>query len=420
MVCPSVPILLPLLTQTVKRRADKNLVNMPHLLYFFINFLIGNRVLPEPEHERGLQRALKVIELARKELPLTSKMAKALPDDFNLACKACWGTQGTGYETFYPDAMDVVKDDKDSNEPEAKRLKLDTDTEDATTAEESFVAKLKAENIQLLTSADITMADVAKDAIEDNIDPGVAADSIASGWGTDGGATWGASTSAENAQSVDAWETTHSSWAAADPHSLIPLLGPTTLPLTHTPGIVEWSVRRIKEIIPPPTVANKSAIPTDPDADPDPETVEAELIARFTRVVLTPWTGWEDPEDEEGQSAPRIFPSSRGPVVDPKDAAGVELEGDAAKPPTGGRKPHDPTKDDITIFVGASVLDTLSMGMGLGGTWVQLARQQEDFERPDGEEKPKKKKKKSKSKKSGARFWYMEELVMTLTSYHLV
>ncbi len=50
--------------------------------------------------------------------------------------------------------------------------------------------------------------------------------------------------------------------------------------------------------------------------------------------------------------------------------------------------------------------------MGLGGSWIQMARRQ-DFESQAD------KKKKKKGKKSDDRFWYMCSLMTVLTSYHL-
>lgn len=416
---------------------------MPHIVYFFVKFLIVNRVLREPEQKSSLQRALKLVELARKELPLTSKMAKALPDEFNLACKECWGIQGnSGYEIFHPDAAAIDKDTRNDNgEPENKRPKLEHGTLKATVTEEPLSVVDKADNTQLIAINDITMVDLPKDVIEDNFPSGFAADSFASGWGSVG-STWGAAVTtappltsgwgngegtwggviddeAENVK-ADPWGNVGSEWVVPEPPSLTQVLGPdTTLPLTHAPGIVEWSVRRIKQIIPPPRVAAKSAIPADPDAKANPELVEAELASRFTRVVLTPWTDWEDCKEEPGQSAPRILPSSRGPVFDAKDAGALEAN-EHSMQPAGAREPHDPFKDDITIFVGESVVDTLSLGMGLGGTWVQLARQTQDFEDGIDEEKVENMEKKTLPGKSGERFWYMEDLVLTSTSYHLV
>jgi hypothetical protein len=76
-------------------------------------------------------------------------------------------------------------------------------------------------------------------------------------------------------------------------------------------------------------------------------------------------------------------------------------------------KPHDPFKDDITIFVEPKALEALGVGLGIGATWVQIAREQ-DF----AEGAQKKKKKKSKSKKIPQRYWYAEDVLIVLPSFH--
>jgi len=45
-------------------------------------------------HINNLNRALLVAELAIKELPLTAKVARILPSNFDIACKECWGSKG--------------------------------------------------------------------------------------------------------------------------------------------------------------------------------------------------------------------------------------------------------------------------------------------------------------------------------------
>ncbi|KAK0447726.1 hypothetical protein EV421DRAFT_1901093 [Armillaria borealis] len=157
---------------------------------------------------------------------------------------------------------------------------------------------------------------------------------------------------------------------------LMALLGPTALPVTHTTA----------DIIPPPKKA-----PALPHArDPSPKAVEAGLEHRFTKVVLSPWLGSKTGSDE-----PTVSSLSKGPVLGKDD-----IVGDV--PPSGPR-PHNPWKDNITIFVGENAAKELRVGMGLGGSWIQMARQQ-DFESQDDNKK---------------RFWYMCSLMTVLTSYHL-
>lgn len=82
-------------TSYIHRRAERNLTSTPHLLSFFVRFILRNRVVPEPAYQRGLKRALGTIELAKKELPLTYKIGHILPDAFSQACKESFGRKGT-------------------------------------------------------------------------------------------------------------------------------------------------------------------------------------------------------------------------------------------------------------------------------------------------------------------------------------
>ncbi|KAJ7608872.1 hypothetical protein DFH06DRAFT_1309095 [Mycena polygramma] len=83
--------------------SDRNLVNAPRLLRFFVNFLLRNEVFPDKALNDSLKRSREIIERAGMELPLTSKIAKALPDAFSTACRDCWGgvkEYATGVDAF--------------------------------------------------------------------------------------------------------------------------------------------------------------------------------------------------------------------------------------------------------------------------------------------------------------------------------
>lgn len=198
------------------------------------------------------------------------------------------------------------------------------------------------------------------------------------------------------------YEDTLDEWGISDFHSLMPLLGPTALPLTHTAGIVEVSVRRISSISLPPTTLPKLPASDEPNAD----AVEADLQGRFAKVVLSPWIDWDVQGDVPDMSNPRILETSRGPVM---------IEGGQVSSAigTGLTKAHNPQQDDITLLIDISVLRHMSIGMGLGGTWVQLARTQ-DLE-PD--KATGKKKARSKSKKAPNTYWYLEKLEISIPSF---
>jgi hypothetical protein len=114
----------------------------------------------------------------------------------------------------------------------------------------------------------------------------------------------------------------------------------------------------------------------------------------------------------------------------------VDIPADAAAAPQGhrsGLKPHDMLKDDITLLFDQRVAETLCVDMGLGGTWVQLARcadlappsavaSGESGSAEVGSTRPKKKKALTKAQKErrGLRYWYLDEHMMVLPSYWVV
>jgi hypothetical protein len=214
------------------------------------------------------------------------------------------------------------------------------------------------------------------------------------GWGDDDGMGWGGGVT-----TVDC-----SAWEPPTRDTLLTFLGPTVLPLTHETGVVEMSVRRIKEVR--PVGQGEGGGRKGGGTGPDPEGVEAELGSRFAKVVLEPWVGWNSGE-EVNMSKPRILETSRGAVVG-VDKATVESGGKEAT------KPHDPSNDDIVLLADPGVLGTLSVGMGLGATWIQVVRQDQVQE---GGKKGRKGK--GKERKTVEKYWYLEELTMILPSYYM-
>ncbi|KAK0190379.1 hypothetical protein F5146DRAFT_1044021 [Armillaria mellea] len=337
---------------------DDKLREIPRVLGFFVKYLIVNNVWPECK--ASLDRSQSIISIASQELICTSKISKALPDDLNYAFRDYWNINP---DAFYGEP--VPNDDSDTAPPGVNDQGI---VPEAAAAE--FEQLLKDTNVDL-----IKQEEMGAPVEEESGDLG----SENEGNVNDGAAP------APQSGGDDSIE---QNWSRL---GLMALLGPTALPITHTTGIVEQSMRRIADIIPLPKDA-----PALPHAkDPSPEAVEAGLERSFTKVVLSPWLGSDEPT---------ISSFSKGPVLGKDD-----IVGDA---PPSGPKPHNPWKDNITIFVGENAAKELRVGMGLGGSWIQMARQQ-DFEIQDN------KKKKKKGKKSDDRFWYMCSLMTVLTSYHL-
>ncbi|KAG1735457.1 hypothetical protein EDB19DRAFT_1724597 [Suillus lakei] len=390
--------------------SERNLVNAPHLLSFFLNFVLRNRVLPKASHERGIRSALDIVELAKKELPLTYKIGQALPDVFSDGCKECFGRKG-GIEWCLDDGRKV--DDLPA-------------PVDATI---TVIDQHGAETEIVLPDTEET---ALKDAIEDNVDmeiqvtdmrttaptqqtplpAGGGATGDTEGWGSVGSDTWGAigdggkwgpaddndEWGADSAPLSFAPEVTEPSWLSPPP-SLTSLLGPTSFPLTHSTGIVESSTRRIRAIHPPPK--DKAKIKGD-----TAEMVEDELERRFARVVMSPWG-----REESDIPKPSIRKTSRGAVVMPDG----EVEG------SGSGKPHNPYEDDIVLVVEPAALDTLSLGMGLGGLWVQIVRgeMEADDEAPKKSNAKRGKKGKGPLDELSGNYWYLEELMGIFPSYFM-
>ncbi|KAK0443893.1 uncharacterized protein EV420DRAFT_1723138 [Desarmillaria tabescens] len=350
---------------------DDKLINFPRVLGFFVKYLIVNNVWPECK--ASLERSQGIIDIACQELISTSRISKALPDVLNYAFRDHWNINP---DVFY--GGPPPNDDSDSGEPDAKRQKVDPE------AAEEFKQTLKDSNLDFIEPEDA-------DAL---MEEAIAAEESGA-WGSDN--KWGVDDDAAPAPQGGWDDSPVQDWSILTKRpGLVELFGPTALPVTHTTGIVEQSMRRIADIIPPPKDAAKLPHAKDPSA----EAVEVELERRFTKVVLSPWLGSKTGNDE-----PTIPSVSKGTVLGKDD-----IEPDV---PPSGLKPHNPWKDNITIFVGEDAAKDLRMGMGLGGSWIQMARQQ-DFESQDD-----KKKKKKKGKKSDERFWYMCSLMTVLTSYHL-
>ncbi|KAG5638072.1 hypothetical protein H0H81_001921 [Sphagnurus paluster] len=407
---------------------DKNLVTIPRLLDFFVRFLLRNRVFPEPEFERPFTRSLDVIALAQKELILTSKIAKQLPDDFARACKSLWGQRAEGYKPLAGIVLDVQPDDKpeEDGERDAKRAKLDAedearvkdeDIDDVKIAVDQFEEELKASNVEVLKVDDILKDAKKLEAIRDNLNPdidtvpawakdeswGPSATGEAADWGSSTNTAWGddsvwgpTADTTNSADEPDFWAPAPIDWTPPPPVTHFRWLGPTALPLTHTPGAVEVSMRRIKAFSAPPAPGTAPKSPLAPNG-PDADAVDAELEHQFATIVLAPWLDWDRAQGEMPHLAtPRILDTSRGPirgVIGPEGRVEPEENGNGEAVVEDGKlKPHDPLNDDITLLVEPEAVPLLSVGLGLAGTWVQIAREQ-DFVDDAGKKKKKKAKK---------------------------
>ena len=378
---------------------------------FFLRYLIGSRVFPEPEYERPIKRALEIVELARIQLPNSWKLGRALPDAFSNGCKGMWSSMQTAW--VFP--TDTLKDEDGTDEPETKRQKLNHPEDAESTSSEKLV-------------------EVDEEITTEPTTP------VGGGWGTSAPAGedmggWGA---AENSWGdTTAFATTEGDepteelappiWdASIDPQAtwdievptLLPLLGPSAFPLTHTTGIVEQSTRRIVRVEPPraPRALAQSA--------PAAEAVEEDLGCRFARLVLAPWERLDRRTYEAGSDVlpPTILSTSRGTVVMEDDGEEEEEEeeeeggsgsGDGESPSV--VKAHRPWKDEIAVLVDPKLTDILIAGMGIGAIWVEIVRDQD----AEGHYAASASKKGKGKKKEVPKHWYMEQVVHQLPSFHI-
>jgi hypothetical protein len=371
------------------------------LVSFFLRYLIRNRVFPEPEYERPIKRALEIVELASVELPNSWKMGRALPDTFSDGCKGLWGSM---------QLMWLLPEDASpgsSNEPETKRQKVDHSEEnEQQSSEKPSVAEVDAD-------ADVTTAETNTASVEGGWGT-AAVEEDAEGWGATQ-KSWGDTPTPASAEGGEGathelnppiWDASTAEVQATwdlEPPTLLPLMGPSALPLTHTTGIVEQSTRRIVRIEPPrqPRLLAQNA--------PVAEAVEEDLACRFARLILAPWERLDKRTYEAGTDVlpPSILSTSRGPVVLEEG----EGEGGDDKPVLGA---HRPWKDEVVVLVDPTVTEVMLVGMGIGAIWVEIVRDKEAEESSAGASKKGKGKKKEVPK-----YWYMEQLVHQLPSFYI-
>ncbi|KAH7911021.1 hypothetical protein BJ138DRAFT_37240 [Hygrophoropsis aurantiaca] len=405
--------------------SQRNLFIAPTILHFFLHFMLRNNIfLDSPEHTASLQRALAIAELAKTELPLTANIGQLLPDTFGTACKECWGIQGSlsvQIPVTVPnhDSLDA-RNDSEGDAGTSENTPVNADD-----ASKVFEEELKAEGNAEIIPSDVVLDSItAKQVLADNVDEDTpisthAAHAItedtstsAASWNHPGD-PWMAALSPE--------EHTTSSWTDVAVHTLINLMGPTALPLTHLPGISEYSTRRVKQIIPPRAIDN---MPSSPGrvipsfSMSQTHMIEEDLQDHFACVILEPWIR---SVDEAGVDIVEPVLTSTGPVVEPSLVEGhptlTQTNGHAQITDAhrvvdaGGRCIFDAYTHDVTLLVDPVLVEYLSPGMGLCGTWVQIARMygQGQCDKDEGQGA-------SEALEHG--YWYMEALISIYPSFY--
>ena len=131
-------------------------------------------------------------------------------------------------------------------------------------------------------------------------------------------------------------------------------------------------------------------------------------------MVLAPWERTGNRENSDAIN-PHILPDSRGPVL---------VEGGEVRDPSENPSIpiHNPAKDEIQVVLAPETIEKLSLGFGLQGTWVQLARI-DTSTAPEEVLEDDKKRRKGKKGGYGAygeptKWWYLEQLMCAIPSFH--
>lgn len=391
---------------------------------------------PEPDIQRGLQRALKVAERAEVELPATFVVAKTLEDGVSKGFGQMWGNMTNTLKLWddddgekevdpevdkdFPKAQDVVEvaegeaADLDDNSPaNAKKRKLESGEAvptTTTTNEEEDKDTIVINSNEM--SVDIDIASV-KDAIADNVDINGVEVAPTDGWGawgsasgtndlgewgstTNEGGGWGAERSGSPTPVVD------DAWKIEEDTTLRRLLGEETVRVLgerYTTGVVERSTRRVVRVVKPSSSSESKGKSgkgaTTTTGKTGSADVESELETKLAHIILAPWK----------KIGNHIGSDVTLPVLQ------THSRGDEG---------FDPTKEEIMVLLDPMSVEKIPVGVGLTATWVQLARRAGEGDDEEGEGKGKGKKKKGAEGKNGegTRWWYMEQFMATLTSFH--
>lgn len=408
--------------------------DVPRVVLFFLRMLVRCHTLPDCEKQ--LHAAIKVAELARDELPSTREIGMKIPDKLGDGLTATFGSQ---LRKIVWELHPVPETDA-ADEPETKKAKLDdeasvaaalpgdgteavlvdTDSSDpvdmsggiSTTNEVSNEATNTDEAITVPVVDPIPVDGPTSTSVDDaNHDPNddpVLLSENAAGWGaatenigswgiSDGQPGWGENEAGSTWSEAEAW--------SMPVNSLMALLGPTTLPFTHTVGYVEESTRFVSKITVPPELKKKDK-ELDVGSFSDP-------LQQFAQVLLKPYREFATDTNSSIQ-----MPSL---VKDPL-ATKLTSSGESALNAKDHVVPHNPEKDAIIILVDPELVSHLKRGMGLGGTFVQLvpgksARGAAPSRGSRGRGRGRGGATLAASRELDGAFWYPEKLTQVITSF---
>jgi hypothetical protein len=355
---------------------------MPLLLCFYLDFCLRNKLFKDKDLMEGYKKALVIAKRGAVELLFTFRTSRAFPEDWGRACTTLWGSKSHNpFDTWYssaPAAKPEEKEDPGDFEDHADHAKLvaaeydfgqekpiqeigkDEHEEDEPVIEEATIEEVVEDEP---TAEIIEPTEAAPDAPVEQYD--------AEGWGAPLGLD-------SRADLVQDWMANNDSsdgddgWGTYVQPSMLPFLGPTTIPLTQIPIRAEKSSRLLKDIIPP-----------------DPSSTNP-LSQSLTTLVLS---AWPDPEDD-----PDSLVTLPRKVDFGEDDQVVQLS-------LQHNPPFDMRKDDIKVYVDPKITEDCMVGMGIGAVWVQVGTRVEEEPVPNG------------NIEKSEPWWYMERLEFVIPGY---
>ncbi|KAF8204620.1 hypothetical protein BJ912DRAFT_1036725 [Pholiota molesta] len=176
---------------------------------------------------------------------------------------------------------------------------------------------------------------------------------------------WSTPTGNANPSDVEAAK---NAWSYPEAQPLMELFGMTVFPMKYELGVAERSMRRVKAVLKPGEIDRERKL----------RGVEEDLANRLSRVILTPWIGWE-----EGGVAPEY----RSPKYTSNPDQAQQWRSRSLDPEQGHKShsekyAHDPEHDDITVLMEPGLADMVAVGMGMAGTWDEEGVGDEEWSRP--------------------------------------
>jgi hypothetical protein len=381
-----------------------NLHAGPILILAFLEYIIRHELFPRAEYGEALKEAAEVARKARDELPKTKEASSVLRDGWGTVCVGIWGSREEvqwgidGFSWSPSKADDEGYITELSDAPVATLIEENDELVLLSPTSGGDPAIEVLSNSNTAPSVNVVPNKLSNDSLKTATTVVVDATTIgtgAGGWGGHSSSTSSTDVPAEgeNASTPLAAEapattddTTHGwgdhedeeneyygsspTWDAPAP-SMFVYVGCASFPLTHAPVRAERSVREILAIRPPMDIfASTHASPI------------SLLHSKLATVTLGPWRNGNNDNArsyKEGGDIPppvmlRMCSSERDAKRTEKDDQ-AEEEYPAQFFRTGevGRT-HDAFKDAITVFVDPEIIGSLTVGLGVGGTFVQVAR----------------------------------------------